>query len=155
MWFFLLYAAVCFWAMTLNTRFDNRMVCLVCGVALLAGVAIDPLIAVLPTLIAYLLVCALNLITLLYIPYTVPYRLIPILVYGGIILCFHGAVCAYLGLSDIVPYVSVTHGLNVLQIGILVVNSDRFMGSCRRRTDVNRDKPESDLRDRQSYRGFN
>lgn len=125
---FALYASACALCVLLNATRAKQWVCLVCCYATLAGLVIDPIIVLLPPLVAYLVISTLNATALIAMPYVRTYLLIPVLFLVGIALCFYGALGIVYNFDDRVPYFLVTHTLNMIQIVVLVAGSDRGLG---------------------------
>ena len=129
---FIIYAALCVVAERYNTYVDEKRVCRVCFYVLIVGMLIDPVVQMLPTLEAHALVCLLNLAGLVSLPYVHKYRYIRVLFLIGIWLCAVSAVSHWYKLSLDVPYVAITHILNLMQTFILLGGSNGFIDKFRR-----------------------
>ncbi len=136
---FSIYALFCLLAITLNRTPVKQHVCGVCFLALLGGLLLDPFVQIAPAILGYSLVFALNAVALTVMRYTRDYYIIPLLFYVGLGLCFYGALCTWLNWVDDIPYVILTHALNIIQILVLVIGSDRVVGVLNGRTDADSD----------------
>ena len=129
---FIIYAFLCLVAERYNTYVGEKRVCRVCFYVLVGGMILDPFVQMLPSLEAHAVVCLLNLAGLLSIPYVPKYKYIRVLFLIGIWLCMVSAVTHWYKIVLDVPYVLITHILNLMQTFILLGGSNGFIDKFRR-----------------------